>query len=125
MIPVIVVSARDAHANRERAIKAGAKAFLQKPVDDAELLATIRKALGEPEHLKKPDDDSVPRQRKSILTEALRQPELSPRELAFYISDHVGFAVSESSVYRILKRTAWCARSGCAGVPRCPVLAPV
>ena len=57
VIPVIVVSARDAHANRERAIKAGAKAFLQKPVDDAELLATIRKALGEPEHLKKPDDE--------------------------------------------------------------------
>jgi two-component system KDP operon response regulator KdpE len=48
VIPVIVVSARDAHANRERAIKAGAKAFLQKPVDDAELLAVIRQALGEP-----------------------------------------------------------------------------
>jgi CheY-like chemotaxis protein len=49
VIPVIVVSARDPHANRERALKAGAKAFLQKPVDDAELLSVIRKALGEPE----------------------------------------------------------------------------
>jgi two-component system KDP operon response regulator KdpE len=54
VIPIIVVSARDAHANRERAIKAGAKAFLQKPVDDAELLAVIQQALDEPEHLKKP-----------------------------------------------------------------------
>ena len=49
VIPVIVVSARDPNANRERALKAGAKAFLQKPVDDAELLSVIRKALGEPE----------------------------------------------------------------------------
>jgi transposase InsO family protein len=45
-----------------------------------------------------------PAEQESILTEALRQPDLSPRELAFYISDHVGFAVSESTVYRILKR---------------------
>jgi CheY-like chemotaxis protein len=48
VIPVIVVSARDVRANQERAIKAGAKAFLQKPVDNAELLAVIRQALGEP-----------------------------------------------------------------------------
>jgi len=48
LIPIIVVSARDARANRERAIKAGAVAFLQKPVDNAELLAVIRRALGEP-----------------------------------------------------------------------------
>jgi len=48
LIPIIVVSARDARANRERAIKAGATAFLQKPVDNAELLAVIRRALGEP-----------------------------------------------------------------------------
>ena len=48
VIPVIVVSARDVRANKDRAIKAGAKAFLQKPVDNAELLAVIRQALGEP-----------------------------------------------------------------------------
>jgi DNA-binding response OmpR family regulator len=47
LIPIVVVSARDARANRERAIKAGAVAFLQKPVDNAELLAVIRRALGE------------------------------------------------------------------------------
>src|ERR1700730_18081678 len=48
MIPIIVVSARDVRANQERALKAGAKAFLQKPVDNAELLTVIRKPLGEP-----------------------------------------------------------------------------
>ena len=46
-IPIIVVSARDPYPNRERALEAGAKAFLQKPIDDAELLAIIRHALGE------------------------------------------------------------------------------
>jgi DNA-binding response OmpR family regulator len=47
LIPVIVVSARDCHANMDRALKAGAKAFLQKPVDNAQLLTAIRQALGE------------------------------------------------------------------------------
>jgi len=49
VIPIIVVSARDVSGNRERAIKAGAKVYLQKPVQNSELLAVIRKALGEPE----------------------------------------------------------------------------
>jgi DNA-binding response OmpR family regulator len=49
-IPIIVVSARDARVNRERAIKAGATAYLQKPVDNAEFLAVIRQALGELAH---------------------------------------------------------------------------
>jgi two-component system KDP operon response regulator KdpE len=47
MIPIVVVSARDARSNQERAIKAGATAYLQKPVDNAEFLVVIRKALGE------------------------------------------------------------------------------
>jgi DNA-binding response OmpR family regulator len=55
VIPIIVVSARDVRANRERALKAGAKAFLQKPVDDAELLAVIRQALGEPAQREEPE----------------------------------------------------------------------
>ena len=46
-IPVIVVSARDLRGNKERAIKAGAKAYLQKPVDNTELLKVIQQALGE------------------------------------------------------------------------------
>lgn len=49
VIPVIVVSARDLHGNKERALKAGARAFLQKPWNDNELLALISRLLGQPE----------------------------------------------------------------------------
>jgi DNA-binding response OmpR family regulator len=52
-IPVIVVSARDSQGNQKRAFDAGAKAFLQKPVDDEQLLAVIRRTLGEPAGKKK------------------------------------------------------------------------
>src|SRR5580700_9813538 len=48
LIPVIVVSGRNYDANVDRALLAGAQAFLQKPVANAELLAVIRKVLGEP-----------------------------------------------------------------------------
>jgi chemosensory pili system protein ChpA (sensor histidine kinase/response regulator) len=48
LIPVIVVSARDLHGSKERALRAGAKAYLQKPWNDDELLATIRQLLDEP-----------------------------------------------------------------------------
>jgi DNA-binding response OmpR family regulator len=54
VIPIIVVSARAGLANQERALKAGAKAFLQKPVDNAELLAVIRQTLGEAAQPEKP-----------------------------------------------------------------------
>ena len=50
LIPVIVVSARDRKANMDRALQAGAKAFLQKPVDNTQLLSVIRKVLGEKDH---------------------------------------------------------------------------
>jgi DNA-binding response OmpR family regulator len=46
LIPVIVVSGRTGQDNRARAMKAGAKAFLEKPVDGAELMAVVRQALG-------------------------------------------------------------------------------
>jgi DNA-binding response OmpR family regulator len=48
VIPVIVVSGRDHHGNKERALKAGAKAYLQKPWNDHELLAIINWLLGQP-----------------------------------------------------------------------------
>jgi len=48
-IPVIVVSARDIHANKDRSLAAGAKAFLQKPWNDEELLAIISQHLGQPD----------------------------------------------------------------------------
>jgi two-component system OmpR family response regulator len=47
LIPVIVVSGRNYDVNRGRALEAGAKAFLQKPVDNADLLSAIRNALGD------------------------------------------------------------------------------
>jgi DNA-binding response OmpR family regulator len=47
LIPVIVVSARDPHGNREKALKAGARAFVHKPFNDVDLLALIRETLGD------------------------------------------------------------------------------
>lgn len=44
-IPVIVISAREKSANSERALKAGAKAYLQKPVDNETLLRVIENTL--------------------------------------------------------------------------------
>jgi DNA-binding response OmpR family regulator len=43
--PVIVLTGREVAGNRDRALKAGAAAFFQKPVDDSTLLFAIRKAL--------------------------------------------------------------------------------
>ena len=44
-IPVIVFTAREEEFHRERALEAGAKAFFQKPVDHAELLASVQQIL--------------------------------------------------------------------------------
>jgi FixJ family two-component response regulator len=46
-IPIIILTGLDPIINREKAINAGAQAFLQKPVDSVVLLQAIRKALGE------------------------------------------------------------------------------
>lgn len=48
LIPVIVVSGREVHGNRERALKAGARAYLQKPWNDYELLALVSRFLAQP-----------------------------------------------------------------------------
>jgi putative transposase len=45
-----------------------------------------------------------PQAEETILREALRQPELGSRELACWVTDYGGFSVSESTVYRLLKR---------------------
>lgn len=45
--PLIVVSGRDSKVHQERAILAGAKTFLQKPVDNSLLLRVIRTLLGD------------------------------------------------------------------------------
>ena len=39
-----------------------------------------------------------------ILWAAREMPELSPRQLAAWVTDNMGFSVSESTVYRILRR---------------------
>jgi DNA-binding response OmpR family regulator len=49
-IPVIVLSGRDRLGNWDRALKAGAKTFLQKPVANDKLLAVIRLVLAEQQH---------------------------------------------------------------------------
>ena len=45
-----------------------------------------------------------PEQQSEVIEEALEHVELSPRELAYHIIDNHKWFISESSVYRILKR---------------------
>ena len=48
--------------------------------------------------------NKIPEEEKaSVVETALERPEMSPRELAWYITDSKGAFISESSVYRILK----------------------
>src|ERR1700689_5471693 len=49
-IPVMVLSGRDQVDNRDRAIKAGAKTFLQKPMEHGKLMAAILVILEAKEH---------------------------------------------------------------------------
>jgi len=42
-------------------------------------------------------------EKKQVVAIALEQPEKSPRQLAWHITDRMGYYISESSVYRILK----------------------
>lgn len=51
LVPIIVVSARDPLLNEARALEAGAEAFLQKPVENADLLATVERALSKSERV--------------------------------------------------------------------------
>src|SRR5690242_21363050 len=44
-IPVLVLTAREPNGNEDRALKAGAVAFFQKPVDNAELMQAIQSTL--------------------------------------------------------------------------------
>jgi DNA-binding response OmpR family regulator len=47
-VPVIVLSARDPQANEEKALRAGAAAYFQKPADNEELLSVIQSNLMAP-----------------------------------------------------------------------------
>jgi len=46
-VPVIMVTGRSDEASRSRAFELGAVAFLEKPVDDRELLSAIGRAIGD------------------------------------------------------------------------------
>lgn len=48
-IPIIVLSAKDAATNKGEALNSGAKAFFQKPADNAELLEAIKVLIQESE----------------------------------------------------------------------------
>ena len=47
LTPIIVVSARDAAATKDRALKAGAVAYFQKPINSRHFLDTVQRALGQ------------------------------------------------------------------------------
>jgi len=53
---------------------------------------------------RRPWNQLTPEEDGKILAVARAAPELSSRQLAAWITDNVGFAVSESTVYRILRR---------------------
>ena len=53
---------------------------------------------------KRPWNQITPNEERRILAVARGHPELSSRQLSAWVTDNEGFAVSESTVYRILRR---------------------
>ncbi len=47
LTPIIVVSAREERATKDRALKEGAVAYFQKPINSKHFLDTIQRALGQ------------------------------------------------------------------------------
>ena len=63
-----------------------------------------RRGSSFPKKRQRPWNRITPNEERRILVVAREYPELSSRQLSAWITDNEGFAVSESTVYRILKR---------------------
>ncbi len=63
-----------------------------------------RQGQSEPSCRRRPWNHVTPNEERRILAVAREFPELSSRQLSAWVTDHESFAVSESTVYRILKR---------------------
>jgi RNA-directed DNA polymerase len=63
-----------------------------------------RQGQDESKHRVRPWNRVTPNEERRILAVAREFPELSSRQLSAWITDKEGFAVSESTVYRILRR---------------------
>jgi len=63
-----------------------------------------RRGQSDSRNRKRPWNSITPDEDRRILAVARESPDLSSRQLAVWITDNAGFAVSESTVYRILRR---------------------
>jgi transposase InsO family protein len=63
-----------------------------------------RQGQTDSEHRRRPWNRITPDEEDRILAAAMESPELSSRQLSVWITDNAGFAISESTVYRILRR---------------------
>jgi putative transposase len=63
-----------------------------------------RRGQNEPKGRVRPWNSVTPNEERRILAVAREFPELSSRQLSAWITDNEGFAISESTVYRILRR---------------------
>ncbi len=63
-----------------------------------------RQGQNESKRRDRPWNKVTPNEERRILAVAREFPELSSRQLSAWITDHEGFAISESTVYRILRR---------------------
>lgn len=71
-----------------------------------------RQGQNESECRVRPWNRATPNEERRILAVARELPELSSRQLSAWITDNEGFAISESTVYRILRREGLVKRQG-------------